>query len=209
MLGNRAFICYSRQNRGQPIADPMRSADLDIARGPGEARENDGGKYITEGLLRKKESALSAAAHPPKKKKLAQTLRNGAILLFGAFCATESAHGFRGATLSNRRKGKTCFPWRLCASTARIVTTCDLHLEYYCKFGNITVLLGLGFKNVHKSHVLAYRATEMDLNIVQSATDNISCILHKEYPFESLSVCLCYVMVGHAVLDISGAEKGH
>ena len=70
------------------------------------------------GLFGKIKTALSAAAHPPKKKNLAPTLRDGAILLFGAFCATESAHGFRGATLSNRRKEKTRFPWRLCASTA-------------------------------------------------------------------------------------------
>ena len=46
--------------------------------------------------------------------------------------------------------------------------------EHYCKFGNITVLLGLGFKNSHKSHVLAYGATETVFkDIVQSATDNI------------------------------------
>ena len=47
----------------------------------------------------------------------------------------------------------TCAPALL--ELLRLVTPT---FEYYCKFGNITVLLGLGFKNSHKLHVLAYGA---------------------------------------------------
>ena len=63
--------------------------------------------------------------------------------------------------------------------------------EYYCKFGNIIVLSGLGFKNLHKSHVLAYEAIETDLNIVQSAMNNFFVYYTNNTPLSS-SVCVSF-----------------